>query len=410
MVYIQIKYMKKILLLVLLISLTGCANQNLGADKKFKSEKLKAHKSKILHSQTVDECVEWDSEEKLECLKTKKVKQYHYNSGVKVPAKTKIHKGKELTEDISKRTHNSIHYKVDKDDNLLGAVESNNQTYIGHFYSGSPFVEDDGDWFQIEIATTSIENYEEQTATTTSVAIINFFTRTANAEDDSFYSGGGDGYSTAFASTWNTVHDITTGNGETRTNQTTTNLTVGSFSWGYFITHLFFPFDTSDLPDSATIESGTLNIFVTTKNAFDNDGYDFVSVVQGFQNSPTSLSTSDFDECGDSVDDPTEGIDVGERKDITNISTSNYLEFDLNATGLGWIARNGDASSCGSGTGWTCFGLREGHDILDISTGTATDVYNDVGVAFSNYTGTYRDPYLEITYSIGGGRRIINVN
>ena len=107
--------MKKFLLIILLFSLTGCSQSVdiLGGkkvkEKPVKVKKLKASKDKILKAETVNECIEWNDELKMDCKKTKKVKQYHYISDVKVGKQTYKYKANKnskeeiiLTEDLSK--------------------------------------------------------------------------------------------------------------------------------------------------------------------------------------------------------------------------------------------------------------------------------------------------------------------
>ena len=37
------------------------------------------------------------------------------------------------------------------------------------------------------------------------------------------------------------------------------------------------------------------------------------------------------------IDNPTEGVDAGQRKDITNITENAYVSFQLNSAGRSWI-------------------------------------------------------------------------
>ncbi|MCK4500253.1 hypothetical protein KAU11_07135, partial [Candidatus Babeliales bacterium] len=59
----------------------------------------------------------------------------------------------------------------------------------------------------------------------------------------------------------------------------------------------------------------------------------------------------------------------------------------LNETGRGWISK----------TDWTKLGVITGKDLDNSDIGTDD---NYVGCRFSNYTGTDKDPYLEITYTV----------
>jgi len=90
------------------------------------------------------------------------------------------------------------------------------------------------------------------------------------------------------------------------------------------------------------------------------------------------------------VTNPTEGIDAGNRADITGVSTSAYTSFPLNATGIGWINK----------TGFTLLGTREGHDATN-NAPSASATYERATFANSEYTGTDHDPYLDVTVSGG---------
>ncbi|MFA4845778.1 MAG: SpvB/TcaC N-terminal domain-containing protein, partial [Patescibacteria group bacterium] len=205
-----------------------------------------------------------------------------------------------------------------------------------------------------------------------------------------FYPTAGDGYVYKYNASWDTAHDATSGSGFSYiaslalvgTTKSTTN---------YYLYRSFLPFDTSSIPDDATVTSATLNVYVYSKINNDNDGDDFVTLVQTSQAGTTSLVREDFDQAG-ATDNPTEGIDTSERKDITSVTTNVYLTFNLNTTGLGWISK----------TGTTKLGLREGHDVIDssfTSSSSSSTQYNNLYIRSSEYSGTSYDPYLSITYT-----------
>ncbi len=150
----------------------------------------------------------------------------------------------------------------------------------------------------------------------------------------------------------------------------------------YNIYRPFIPFNTNGLlPTGATITSATLYIWSIAISDLDNDGKDFVTVVQGTPTTPTSIVVGDYSKVGS-----TEGIDSGSRKDLTGLGTSAYLSFALNATGISWI----------NNSGYTVFALREGHDLLD----EAPVNNNYWAFAGAATAGTTNDAYLEITYTM----------
>jgi RHS repeat-associated protein len=227
-----------------------------------------------------------------------------------------------------------------------------------------------------------------------------------------FYAVSGDGSSLYNASTsWDITHDALTGRTASAT-AGTLGVQSGKDSKGKFcIERGFVPFDTSTLPDNATITSATLKMYVNSKLNGANDGTDWITLVQGLELSTTTLSTTDYDLAG-TINAPMEGVDPVERKDITSITTGAYLAFNLNTVGLGWVSK----------TGPTKLALREGHDVLDVpfspittqaSSGTlklaassggggagSTSAYNQIQIRTSEYSGTTSDPVLEITYTL----------
>lgn len=205
-----------------------------------------------------------------------------------------------------------------------------------------------------------------------------------------FYANSsGDGHVEAYNSSWDTVHDNTAGSYIAPT-QTTNEVRTKRHAGNYYINREFLPFDTSSLPDNASITATDLKIYITDKSNVDNDGNDFITVVQTSQASNTGLDYEDFDQAG-AVDNPTEGVSTSDRQDITSISNG-WLTFPLNSTGRSWI----------STTGYTKLGLREGHDVLDDAI-TNFDDDNDVNnIKFrsANYSGTSSDPKIDVTYVI----------
>ncbi|HBV33047.1 TPA: hypothetical protein DEB72_00750, partial [Patescibacteria group bacterium] len=197
----------------------------------------------------------------------------------------------------------------------------------------------------------------------------------------SFYPSAGDGSVYYYKSdSWDTTHNAITGSSANYTNATwlvnsakiiSTGKKVslspgevrlaarsgggGSSSIKYKIERGFIPFDTSALPNDAFITEVKLKLFVDAKLNNDNDGADWVTVVQGFEPNTASLSTADYDLAG-SVNSPVEGVDVTQRKDITGVATGQYLTFNLNTTGRSWVLTNG----------YTKLAVREGHDVLNI--------------------------------------------
>ena len=158
----------------------------------------------------------------------------------------------------------------------------------------------------------------------------------------------------------------------------------------YFIYRSLLPFDTSPIPDDAAITSATLRTYVSGRVNYDNDGDDFITLVQSTQVSSTALATTDYARTG-ATDNPTEGIDATERKDITSVSAAAWLTFNLNTTGLGFVSQ----------TGSTLLALREGRYRLAICFHLDHGSQQSyVTFRTSENTGTTYDPLLTVTYTL----------
>lgn len=205
-----------------------------------------------------------------------------------------------------------------------------------------------------------------------------------------FYSDQyGDGNVEKYSTSWDTAHDATTGYPDASSN--ITYVRTGKHSNNYYVTRALLPFDTSSLPNNAYVTQANLRIYVTDKRDIDNDGNDFITIVNTTQENVNEVNEGDFNEFG-STNNPTEGIDTGERKDITNISEYDYLTFNLNNTGKSWVSK----------TGYTKLGFREGHDVLDDvpSSPDNDNDWNQIEFRASEYSDDTYDPKLEVTYTI----------
>lgn len=209
------------------------------------------------------------------------------------------------------------------------------------------------------------------------------------------YPYSGDGNVSNTNTRWSRVWPASTG---TTATYNTTSTSVGA-GLSFTLRRGFIPFNTSSLPDNATITSAKLKIFVTSKLNADNDGNDFISISQGAQASNTSLTTTDYNDVGD-IGNLTQGVDSTERKDITNIATNTYTNFQLNAVGKSWISL----------TGATKFAILEGHDVFnDVFQGSPTS-WNSINFNTSEASGTSTDPVLEVTYTVPSNTTIQEYN
>lgn len=223
----------------------------------------------------------------------------------------------------------------------------------------------------------------------------------------SYYSGAGDGcvgFERPSTGSWSYIHDTATSSysGYTATMfQTSGGYEgdgIGSGDWGggLALNRAFVPLDTSGLDDGATITAASLFLYVFAHyTTGELTGYHYYSVVETNQASNTSLSTGDYDECGKSL---ANGWSSAMSNDIIKLSgdvsssltDSAYNEFALNSTGLAVISK----------TGYTKLGVRNAHDLMNVSQNAGAGNYAFFHSYTSEQTGTSNDPYLSVTYTV----------
>ena len=194
-----------------------------------------------------------------------------------------------------------------------------------------------------------------------------------------YYANSGDGYcKSSRSSNWTDARDDTLGSYST---SWSTYREVMCAQTGYYIFRGFFIFDTSGLPDDATIDSAILGIY-----GYQNGNSD-VSAQKGTQ--ADILSGSDL-----------HNFSGNEYGHTSSWSTSAYNSITFNSTGKTDINKTGTTKIC----------CREyTHDYLN----SAPSSSNNNGCYFSGYTGTSRDPKLTITYtevSAGDIDKVSNVD
>ena len=167
----------------------------------------------------------------------------------------------------------------------------------------------------------------------------------------------------------------------------------------------FLPFPTGGtIPAAATIVSADLALYCNWKS--DADGNGEIAIVQTKQNDVVSLEVGDYDECGESTGSgwsnasQTDIIEGATRKDIgDDMVDLAYNTFALDATGLSWIARNGETLPAGATQNYTHIGVREGYYDIDNTAAPATGA-NRIIIYMSDSAGTSTDPKLTVTYTV----------
>ena len=218
-----------------------------------------------------------------------------------------------------------------------------------------------------------------------------------------YYSGSGDGYTDRYddsessvGANWEITHNAESSNNGNNPSSSDIlyvdtyldNATGEGTYWATELQRAFIPINTSGIDDDAVIKSAVLNIYAVAASKMDeiNDSYSYIAVVgETSQASTSEITWNDYDKCG-SIDSPTV---LSSNIDLTDITEGQYLQIPLNEAGIGLVNK----------TGYTMLGIRGGHDIEDVYTGVAEGHSANSEIVFygSNYTGTDKDPYLEIT-------------
>lgn len=303
------------------------------------------------------------------------------------------------TEEVKKRTETAYHSLVAVENE---GTKEETRTYEGVFYTRPTFVKQGNEWHFIEHATTTETAFN---ALRKDNAFASIFWRKAYAASISPFAGAGDGDVYAdddFTADWSVARSATDGDLASPTNTTSDFQSfcgvdienVESFN----IYRAFFPFDTSSMPGGSTVSAATLNIYITSKTNGDNDGTDYAVVVSSSQGTHTTLTTTDFDQVGATA--------YSDTPDFSTLTINTYNTLTLNASGRAAIKGSGQTSTCSATAGITCLSVREGHDYANhpIACGFPGPSLTRNRITFrtSEQTGTSEDPYLSVTYTVGG--------
>lgn len=311
-----------------------------------------------------------------------------------------------LKEDIAQRTPNAqIFLKSEK----IIAPEKIEKTYVGKFYSGQQFQKSGDKWYRVRTATTTKSALLKQTKLTILAQAKSLLGQKVFAINGSYDVGSGNGYVTRYNSTvWSTVHDATAGTSV----HTDLNLAYaqsgdeGLFGQNdeYEISRAFLPFDTSAIPSSVTnISSASVNIYVFGVSDIPNDpDYSFIAVMQTDQPDSTALTTSDYNNCGATTTASLLDGNIGGLINFGDIVASATNTISLWSGGINWIKKNGETSNCGTISGVTCLGLREGHDVFNQAN---LDMHI---VNFYTTVNGSNIPYLTVTYTVPPPTMAIN--
>jgi hypothetical protein len=216
---------------------------------------------------------------------------------------------------------------------------------------------------------------------------------------DTYYPTSGanspcDGYSQTLADSWDGAHNSTSATAQ-RVTAADEVLRIRKDTAGYFyVTRMVFNFDTSNI-DTDSIISATAsfasNYGFNWGQESDVDPKSYIGLVNCVGLAGTdNLVSADFDNIGDSIDNPTLGSDYTPFYDAWT-TTQQYVDFTMNTAGKNWINK----------TGITSLGLREGHDIEDTPLPIVENNYVIFTMAENGAEATTTDPKLVVEHSAG---------
>jgi len=365
---------EKVLIILGIIGIATIATAGTIAQEQILADlQLKAPPEKILESREID-WMQLDMKTG-KTINRGKVVQYSYITDIEVL--------QEENEDISRRTGNT---KVFKTGNK---TKDGKDEIVYRIYTGTPFKKVNDKWYKTRTATTTPDAFNQQMG-------ISLFEKVFAVFAAEYPTGVGDGrvWGGTGSTAWDTAHDMTPdGTGASYTDSSE-NIGCGQFGTNqYQILRGFIPIDTSAIDDDVGIASATLNVYTDGKINLDNDGKDYIQVVQANQANTATLATGDYDECGKSLAEGWSNafqhdiIEGATAIDLGDISVPGWETWTLNATGRGWISK----------TGYTKLGLREGHDLEDVALDAGGDQHNLLQIRFSEHSSGDYSAYLEIT-------------
>jgi len=284
-----------------------------------------------------------------------------------------------VEENINKRQYNSVSY-----DTVDGKT-------ITQFYTAPTFGKLNGEWYEIKVATSSVEEFEQ--ATGKQVISRSWFFPEVWAATLTATSSNMDGeaYRTQAGSTW---LNTTQGTGSASINSQVYwdclgTATAGAGPWGNYRCSL--PFDTSGIPSNATVTTATLKLYFN--QIYDEGGGEKMGVVVSTTIAVAgALTAADYLRIS-----LTSTPKIAVERTLASISNVAYESFVFSSTTLSYIKRSGEAGTCDGGTlGLSCIGLRVSNDYNVVAPNTASGV--TVFSSYSAFSNTF--PYLEVEYSV----------
>ena len=198
------------------------------------------------------------------------------------------------------------------------------------------------------------------------------------ATTDTYYSSSSDGWVAASNATYSTANAAASAS---VVNKTGTYAVVGQADSGsvYDIYRSALYFDTSSIPDGAVISAATIYLYGQGKDIIAGGNF-LITVTNGQATYPHDpLEAGDFSRGNYSGSG-------AENFSTTSFNVGSYNAITLNATGIGWLNL----------TGTTKLLIRSSRDVSQTVPGGA----ETIRYYTSEETGTSKDPYLSVTYTV----------
>jgi hypothetical protein len=236
---------------------------------------------------------------------------------------------------------------------------------------------DDADkWLDDKLLLAAIEKADGQTIAGSTQET---FTPDADPETNSV-----DGWTwvTVADSTWDYLHDTTNGSaGDSAVTASLWLTSDGASNEWLRMPRPMFIFDTSGIPDGATITAATLRVKGSSRSGTAFTGCPNINVTSASPASDTALAGTDFDNVGS-----TNLCDTDIAFSSFHVDSSTWNEFELNATGLANISK----------TGTSGFAIRYDCEIDDVEPTWAAN--QSMLIAIHTAESAY-DPELVVTYT-----------
>lgn len=200
------------------------------------------------------------------------------------------------------------------------------------------------------------------------------------------YSDTGDGILRSSSTVWSTARDATSSTLQSGLSTGYISSELEGSNYNIYVPFLMF--DTSSVPSSDTISSATFSISLNGDNTSGNS--QTLAIGNSAQATWNSPASGDFDARGHTGSLGSSGVTH------PSGTTSGYLDFTLNATGIGFIARSGETiPGTASATGKTQLTILYSSD----TSNSAPTVRCYAQIRMAEQTGTTNDPKLVVEHA-----------